>query len=180
MHRLNGNKSSRGLSKLRQYFDSETNLNYNYFRSYQPNQGRFTQPDPIGLDGGWSRFGYVEANPLMYSDPTGLDKTIWSPGPNRSFSDGPRNGNWGGGKWSGGVSGGGTGNAPPADSGDACYMRHDQCFDSGTSQATCNRRLVDELKALPDDSKKWPRPPAPGTEGDSERFRYGAIRIFGR
>ena len=45
---------------------------YNYFRTYQPNQGRYTQADPIGLNAGWNRFGYVEANPLSYIDPEGL------------------------------------------------------------------------------------------------------------
>jgi RHS repeat-associated protein len=45
---------------------------YNYYRSYQAAQGRYTQNDPIGLDGGWNRFGYVEGNPLSYIDPLGL------------------------------------------------------------------------------------------------------------
>ena len=55
-----------------QYFDSESNLNYNFFRTYSPNGGRYTQADPIGLDGGWNRFGYVGGNPLSNSDPLGL------------------------------------------------------------------------------------------------------------
>ena len=55
-----------------QYFDEESNLNYNYFRSYQPTQGRYTQSDPIGLDGGFNRFGYVNGNGLNEIDPEGL------------------------------------------------------------------------------------------------------------
>ena len=55
-----------------QYFDSESNLSYNYMRSYRPAQGRYDQPDPIGLEGGWSRFGYVGGNPLSFTDPEGL------------------------------------------------------------------------------------------------------------
>jgi RHS repeat-associated protein len=55
-----------------QYADAESGLFYNYFRSYSPTTGRYTQSDPIGLDGGWNRFGYVGANPLTFSDPTGL------------------------------------------------------------------------------------------------------------
>jgi RHS repeat-associated protein len=55
-----------------QYADSETGLFYNYYRSYQASQGRYTQNDPIGLEGGWNRFGYVEGNPLSFSDPMGL------------------------------------------------------------------------------------------------------------
>jgi RHS repeat-associated protein len=45
---------------------------YNYYRTYQPNQGRYTQNDPIGLDGGWNRFGYGYQNSLSYTDPQGL------------------------------------------------------------------------------------------------------------
>ncbi|NPC59189.1 RHS repeat-associated core domain-containing protein [Caenimonas soli] len=55
-----------------QYFDDEDNLADNHFRLYQQTQGRYTQPDPIGLVGGWNRFSYVEGNPLMYTDPEGL------------------------------------------------------------------------------------------------------------
>jgi RHS repeat-associated protein len=55
-----------------QYFDSESNLSYNYLRSYRAAQGRYDQADPLGLGGGWSKFGYVGANPLKFTDPRGL------------------------------------------------------------------------------------------------------------
>ncbi|WP_462391216.1 RHS repeat-associated core domain-containing protein [Acidovorax sp. Q11] len=55
-----------------QYFDKETNLHYNYFRTYAPGTGRYTQADPIGLDGGWNRFAYVGGNPFSGIDPDGL------------------------------------------------------------------------------------------------------------
>ena len=55
-----------------QYADSETGLFYNYFRTYDPKSGRYTQNDPIGLAGGWNRMGFVEGNPLGFTDPEGL------------------------------------------------------------------------------------------------------------
>jgi RHS repeat-associated protein len=54
-----------------QYADSETGHFYNYHRTLMPGGGRYTQPDPSGLDGGWSRFGYSNQNPINYYDPTG-------------------------------------------------------------------------------------------------------------
>ncbi|WP_081497250.1 RHS repeat-associated core domain-containing protein [Acidovorax sp. CF316] len=47
---------------------------YNYFRSYSAERGRYTQADPIGLDGGFNRFGYVEGDALSYADPFGLSR----------------------------------------------------------------------------------------------------------
>jgi RHS repeat-associated protein len=55
-----------------QYADAESGLNYNYFRSYDSGSGRYTQADPIGLDGGWNRFGYAGGNALGATDPVGL------------------------------------------------------------------------------------------------------------
>jgi RHS repeat-associated protein len=55
-----------------QYFDQETNPHYNYHRSYSATTGRYTQADPIGLDGSWNRFAYAELNPISKTDPTGL------------------------------------------------------------------------------------------------------------
>ncbi|WP_255593505.1 RHS repeat-associated core domain-containing protein [Acidovorax sp. sic0104] len=65
-----------------QYFDAETKLHYNYFRSYDSRTGRYTQGDPIGLDGGWNRFSYVGGDPLGLVDPYGLDPSIL---PRRSY-----------------------------------------------------------------------------------------------
>ncbi len=70
-----------------QYADAESGLFYNYFRSYDARVGRYSQPDPIGLQGGWSRVGYVDANPLRFVDPFGLDRWgdgQWGPSSNRS------------------------------------------------------------------------------------------------
>ena len=59
-----------------QYFDKETKLHYNYFRTYAPSTGRYTQGDPIGLDGGWNRFGYVGGDPINSTDSSGLKSEI--------------------------------------------------------------------------------------------------------
>ncbi|MBL8261752.1 MAG: RHS repeat protein [Xanthomonadaceae bacterium] len=55
-----------------QQFDSFTGLHYNYFRDYDPGTGRYVQSDPIGLGGGVSTYGYVQGNPVAYTDRLGL------------------------------------------------------------------------------------------------------------
>ncbi len=52
--------------------DDGNGLFYNWNRFYDPRVGRYTSSDPIGLEGGWNRFGYVDANPLGFVDPEGL------------------------------------------------------------------------------------------------------------
>ena len=54
-----------------QYLDRETGLHYNTFRYYDPDIGRFTQSDPIGLDSGLNLYQYAP-NALMWIDPWGL------------------------------------------------------------------------------------------------------------
>lgn len=56
-----------------QRYDANTGLNYNYFRDgYEPATGRYSQPDPIGLKGGVSIYGYAKQSPLGAIDPSGL------------------------------------------------------------------------------------------------------------
>ena len=55
-----------------QYRDVETGLNYNYFRDYDPAIGKYSQSDPIGLNGGTNTYSYVGASPLGRTDSFGL------------------------------------------------------------------------------------------------------------
>ncbi|MBO0492300.1 RHS repeat-associated core domain-containing protein [Pseudomonas sp. Marseille-Q1929] len=54
-----------------QYLDRETGLHFNTFRFYDPDVGRFTTPDPIGLAGGINAYTYAD-NPFAWVDPLGL------------------------------------------------------------------------------------------------------------
>jgi RHS repeat-associated protein len=55
-----------------QLFDGESNLNYNYFRDYDPSLGRYIESDPIALLGGTNTYAYSIADPIGKSDPSGL------------------------------------------------------------------------------------------------------------
>ncbi|MFF4405327.1 putative T7SS-secreted protein [Streptomyces sp. NPDC001404] len=54
-----------------QYFDPETGLHYNFHRHYDPETGRYTSPDPLGLVAAPNPVGYVH-NPHTWADPLGL------------------------------------------------------------------------------------------------------------
>jgi RHS repeat-associated protein len=50
----------------------QTGLMYMRNRYYDPNSGRFTQEDPIGLAGGLNLYGFANGDPINFSDPFGL------------------------------------------------------------------------------------------------------------
>ncbi|MGV1100658.1 RHS repeat-associated core domain-containing protein [Thiovibrio sp. JS02] len=169
-------------------WDHETGLYFYRARYYDPQAGRFISKDPIGFAGGdVNVYRYVGNDPVNWVDPLGLDATNWfNTTGGRSWFNGPTNGNWGGSCWSGGrysCNGNPIGDAPPTDSGDQCYKQHDTCLSACGSnlqcRAACNRQVVDNLLQLPNDSRLWPHPPRAGTEGDSERYRFWAIELFG-
>jgi RHS repeat-associated protein len=55
-----------------QRYDSESGLNYNYYRDYDAGTGRYIESDQIGLRGGPSTYAYVSSSPTNLSDKKGL------------------------------------------------------------------------------------------------------------
>ncbi|MDL5367279.1 DUF4329 domain-containing protein [Xanthomonas sp. NCPPB 2654] len=55
-----------------QRYDAATGFNQNYFRDYDPGIGRYSQSDPIGLNGGINTYSYVGGNSVNRTDPLGL------------------------------------------------------------------------------------------------------------
>ncbi|RYE38588.1 MAG: RHS repeat-associated core domain-containing protein, partial [Sphingobacteriales bacterium] len=97
-----------------QYYDTENKLFYNLNRYYNPELGRYMEPDPIGLEGGLNPYVYALGNPVMYVDMTGenpilvamavgavfnasiyVGKTAW-----KTYRDPNRKGGWASGTWS--------------------------------------------------------------------------------
>ena len=71
IHEIEHESIEQNLRYQGQYLDRETGLHYNTFRYYDPDIGRFTQPDPIGLLGGLNLYQYAP-NGLTWIDPWGL------------------------------------------------------------------------------------------------------------
>ncbi|WP_320077557.1 RHS repeat domain-containing protein [Acinetobacter shaoyimingii] len=57
-----------------QIYDVETGLNYNGFRYYDGDSGRFISHDPIRLLGGFNNYLYAP-NPILWVDPWGLARS---------------------------------------------------------------------------------------------------------
>ena len=63
-----------------QYWDEETGTHYNFHRDYVPRVGRYTQSDPIGLNGGENFYLYAYSRPLNFLNATGLQSGVVSLG----------------------------------------------------------------------------------------------------
>jgi RHS repeat-associated protein len=73
--------------------DSETSLDHTWFRQYSSSLGRWMHPDPAGFAAvdptnpqSWNRYSYVLNNPLMATDPFGLE-CVWDDGSYDSIDD---------------------------------------------------------------------------------------------
>jgi RHS repeat-associated protein len=54
------------------WWDPHLGIYHVRHRAYDPRLGRFLQPDPIGVAGGWNVFEYVGGDPANFVDPLGL------------------------------------------------------------------------------------------------------------
>ncbi|MFI4954842.1 MAG: RHS repeat-associated core domain-containing protein, partial [Gammaproteobacteria bacterium] len=56
-----------------QYYDVQSGLYYNHNRYYNPELGRYMEPDPLGMKPGLNPYAYAGNDPVNKTDPTGLD-----------------------------------------------------------------------------------------------------------
>ncbi|WP_341480460.1 RHS repeat-associated core domain-containing protein [Cognatiluteimonas telluris] len=54
-----------------QQFDGISQTHYNHLRDYDPTSGRYVESDPIGLEGGFNTYAYVDSDVLSDRDPEG-------------------------------------------------------------------------------------------------------------
>jgi len=92
---FHGDPGGRGLP---QWFGSliqdkrdMSGLMYMRNRYYDPNTGKFTQEDPIGLAGGLNLYGFAGGDPINFSDPFGLCKKKRADGKECNYETGDPN-----------------------------------------------------------------------------------------
>jgi RHS repeat-associated protein len=73
------------------FYDEDLGLFYNRFRDYDPNHGRYLQPDPFGHAGGTNLFAYP-SNPLALVDLRGLMHRVQESPDSDDGQNGNRNG----------------------------------------------------------------------------------------
>ena len=75
--------SSHARSLQGQIEDQETGMFYNRHRYYDPDEGQYISPDPIGLAGGLNPYAYT-SNSVSWVDPLGLSGQKDCPGESAS------------------------------------------------------------------------------------------------
>ena len=138
-----------------QHHDRDTGLYYNRHRYYDPSIGSYINQDPIGLAGGVNTSIYVDANPLSFMDPTGLQAYMcaaglpaWCPPPPRPAVPIARpDGN----PWQYGCGDAGTDKKVPDRPGGYDFLpacrNHDICYGdkSGPSKSTCDANFFQDM-----------------------------------
>ncbi|WP_171014189.1 RHS repeat protein [Chitinivorax sp. B] len=69
----NGSQFVYNLRFPGQYWDNGIKLSHNWYRTYNPDTGRYIQSDPIGLNGGLNTYLYAYGNSPRFVDRDGLD-----------------------------------------------------------------------------------------------------------
>jgi hypothetical protein len=103
----------------------------------------------------------------------------WANG--RGLLDGPIRTKWCGENWSGGKDARdpnavGPEDTTPEDDLDEICKEHDDCYDQGGSDE-CDRRIVENIEALPKDPRKWREPP-PESEIDATMSFMGITKFY--
>ncbi len=70
--RVSNQSFNQPLALPGQHYDPETGLHYNRQRYYDPTEGRYLSPDPIGHPDGPNPYAYAANDPLRFIDPDGL------------------------------------------------------------------------------------------------------------
>ena len=64
-----------------QYFDAESGLHHNVFRTYDPQQGHYLEADPLGVQSDWTGaqdlLRYAGGDPVGHADPWGLARLTY-------------------------------------------------------------------------------------------------------
>jgi len=125
-----------------QKLDIQSGLYYYKARWYDPEVGRFLQPDPIGYSDGMNLYAYVGGDPVNSTDPTGLTVDCFT----CQFADGSTGGTRRAARLGAGSSGGGFGSGGSGGSGGgglSADYTPSEVVDSGCGPAGCftrNRR----------------------------------------
>jgi len=161
-----------------QLLDPETGLHYNYFRDYDPTLGRYIESDPIGLAGGLNTYAYIDANPIRFSDPYGLQTepallTCAAGGPFNPICDAAifvKACKWGATFLGGiGIAAMLSGDTPQCDAGASSAK---SCTDDKDRDDECER-LAQQDEAI---CRTLPDPGARARCWDSSAARYGACK----